>query len=66
MTRDDEPWFLVEVKSSSNARLSPNLVRFQEATGAANVFDLDFVDRDCFESSTPVIVPARTMLSQLC
>ncbi len=69
VTRDGDPWFLVEVKSSSSARLSPHLVRFQKATGAPHAFqvafDLEFVERDCFAETRPVIVPAATFLSQL-
>lgn len=69
VTRDDEPWFLVEVKSSASRSVSPALERFQEQTGAAHAFqvafDADYVDRDCFEASRPLIVPARTLLSQL-
>lgn len=37
--------------------------------GAENAFqiafDLEYVDRDCFEAKRPVIVPASTFLSQL-
>jgi len=69
VARDDRPWFLVEVKRSGAARLSPSLERFQAATGAAHAFqvvlDAPFVERDCFETTRPVIVPARTFLSQL-
>jgi len=69
VTREDTPWFLVEVKASGSARLSPPLARFQEATGAPHAFqvafDLDYVDRDCFEQTRPLIVPAATFLSQL-
>ena len=64
-----EPWFLVEVKASGAASLSPHLGRFQAQTGAAHAFqvalDLPFVERDCFEVRRPVLVPARTLLAQL-
>ncbi len=69
VSRDDRPWFLVEVKRSGNAALSPHLARFQQALGADYAFqaalDLPFVERDCFEATRPVIVPARTLLAQL-
>ncbi len=69
VVRDERPWFLVEVKTSGKAPLSSHLRRFQEATRARHAFqvalDLPYVHRDCFESSTPIIVPARTFLSQL-
>lgn len=69
IVRDDKPWFLVEVKSAGAKRLSPQLEYFQRQTRAMHAFqvafDLEFVDRDCFEVKQPVIVPARTFLSQL-
>lgn len=69
VVRDGKPWFLVEVKSSGKAALSPQLDYYQKQTGALHAFqlamDLPYVDRDCFSVSSPVIVPARTLLSQL-
>ena len=41
----------------------------QAATGAKHAFqvviDLPFVDANCFEKTMPIVVPARTFLSQL-
>ncbi len=69
VSRDDQAWFLIEVKSSSSAPLSKHLQTYQQATGAKHAFqvawDAPYVDRDCFDAQTPVIVPARTLLSQL-
>ena len=69
VTKDDHPWFLVEVKSSANGGISKALFDFQKQTGAPHafqvVFDLPYVDRDCFEHHSPIIVPASTFLSQL-
>jgi len=66
--RDDEPWFLVEAKTA-RTKISSNLGYFQRATGCQHAFqatlDMAFVDIDCFETNDPVIVPARTLLSQL-
>ncbi|MBM3191589.1 MAG: ATP-binding protein [Chlamydiae bacterium] len=68
VTREGKPWFLVEVKSKAKA-LSPALYHFQEATQAAHAFqvafDLPYVDRNCFEEKGPILVPAKTFLSQL-
>lgn len=68
ITRDDSPWFLVEVKSS-DAPLSPHLAYFQKATNAPHAFqaqiDAPFVQADCFSHTRPIKVPARTLLSQL-
>ena len=69
VTRDRQPWFLVEVKSSRKAGLSDSLRYFQQQTGAPHAFqiamDAEFVARDCFEHSSPIIVPAKTLLAQL-
>lgn len=66
--RDGTPWFLVEVKQS-DTQLSPNLKHFHEATGARHAFqvvlDLDHEPIDCFDYTRPIVVPARTFLSQL-
>ncbi len=68
VVRDGEPWFLVEVKSRSSA-LSPLLGYFQKQIHCPHAFQVvtqaDYVDKDCFTHTTPVIVPARTLLSQL-
>jgi len=69
VTKDDHPWFLVEAKYSNNQSISDNLYRFQKATKAEHafqvVYDLDYIDADCFVHKQPVIVPAKTFLSQL-
>ena len=69
VTREQQPWFLAEVKSSGRAGLSPALKYFQGQTRARHAFqvalDLEFVERDCFETNTPTVVPAKTFLSQL-
>lgn len=68
VTRNRKPWFVVEVKTS-DTHLSPALARMQTATGATHAFQvvmsLPFVEADCFGTTKPVIVPARTFLSQL-
>lgn len=69
VSRDRQPWFLVEVKSSRNAKLADSLQYFQGQTQAPYAFqvamDAEFVDRDCFEQSAPIIAPGKTFLSQL-
>jgi predicted AAA+ superfamily ATPase len=68
VVRDGVPWFLVESKLSEES-LSPNLAYFQQQTGAQHAFQVlgtaDFVNADAFTRSTPSIVPAMTLLSQL-
>lgn len=69
VSRNRRPWFLVEVKHSGKESLSPSLAYYQQQTGASHAFqvaiDEEFVERDCFEHQTPIIVPAKTFLSQL-
>ena len=68
VVRDRKPWFFVEAKKGED-RLSPELARFQRLTGAAHafqvVYDVPFAERDLFECKEPVVVPARTLFSQL-
>lgn len=68
VVKDGSPWFLVEVKSRDE-NMSSNLAHYQRLTGAKHAFqvvlDAAYVDRDCFDVSSPVVVPARTFLSQL-
>ena len=68
VTKDEKPWFLVEVKVKNTA-LSPTLSYFQEQTKAPHafqvVFDLPYVNKDCFKENDPVVVPAKTFFSQL-
>ncbi len=66
--RDGDPWFLVEAKHGRPG-LSPHLAYFQKQTGARHAFqvsiDADYVDADCFSHTTPIVVPAKTLFSQL-
>jgi uncharacterized protein len=68
VVRDRKPWCLVEVKQSDTA-LSRALPYFQTQVQAAHalqvVMDLPFEPVDCFAAPRPVVVPARTLLSQL-
>ena len=68
VVRDGKPWFLVEVKQADTA-LSPALARFQARLKAPHAFqvvvELPYVDADCFARHEPVVVPARSFLSQL-
>jgi predicted AAA+ superfamily ATPase len=68
VTKDKKPWFLVEVKTKAKG-ISPALYYFQKETGAPHAFqvafDLPFVNKNCFEEKGPILVPVRTLLSQL-
>jgi len=67
--RDGKPWFLAEVKHRE-ASISPALKVFQDQLNAPFAFqlvvDANYVNADCFaRPGGPIIVPARTFLSQL-
>jgi predicted AAA+ superfamily ATPase len=68
VVRDRKPWFLVEVKTG-DTRLSDSLAYFKQETKAKHAFqavlELPYIALDCFSRTDPVVVPARTLLSQL-
>ena len=69
VSRNGEPWFLVEVKNGNRSGISKNLYHFHQELGADHAFQVSleapYVDRSCFEAKMPIIVSARTFLSQL-
>lgn len=69
VSRDKKPWFLVEVKLSQKEAISKNLKFFQEKIKARHAFqvvlDMEYIPKDCFKHAAPIIVPARTFLTQL-
>ncbi|MFC1543665.1 ATP-binding protein [Gemmatimonadota bacterium] len=67
--REGKPWFLVEVKHSDET-LGASLAYFQTQLKAPFAFQVvveaDYVDANCFTPRDgPLVVPARTFLSQL-
>ena len=68
VTQDNRPWFLAEVKNAET-HLAPSLALMQVQTGARHAFQVvieePYVAADCFRHNKPVVVPARTFLSQL-
>ena len=69
VVRDGSPWFLVEAKHHDES-LSKTLTYFQKQIKAPFAFqvvmDAGYVDADCFSKPRdPVVVPAKTFLSQL-
>lgn len=69
VVKNNDPWFLVEVKYANNTSISENLYFYQERLSAPHAFqviiDMPYVHEDCFIHATPIKVPARTFLSQL-
>ena len=69
VVRDGKPWFLVEVKLHEED-VGSALKYYQEKTKAPFAFqvviDADYVNADCFAKPRgPMVVPAKTLLSQL-
>ncbi len=69
VVRNNKPWFLVEAKLSANNRISSNLEYFQKQLACPHAFqvvmNLEYINKNCFNYKTPIIVPASTFLSQL-
>lgn len=69
VTKDNDPWFLVEAKHSGKQAITSTLRSMHQLLQTEHAFqvcyDLPFVDKNCFECHDPTIVPARTFLSQL-
>lgn len=69
VARDGKPWFLVEVEQRDE-KVGRALEYFQKQLDAPHAFqvvlDTDYVGADCFAKHRgPLVVPARTFLSQL-
>lgn len=68
VVRDNKPWFLVEVKNS-DISLSKSLSYFHQQLNTQHAFqvvlDLEYAEVDCFTYHDPVVVSAKTFLSQL-
>lgn len=69
VVRDGRPWFLVEAKLGEGP-MGPALGAYQTKLKAPHAFQVvvqtDYVDSNCFaEPRGPLLVPARTFLSQL-
>lgn len=69
VTKNKKPWFIVEAKNSGHKAISRWLYYYQEKLNVPYAFqigfDLPYVDQDCFKFKEPIIVPAKTFLSQL-
>ena len=67
MTKDEQPWVLVEVKTSAQPGLSGHLAYFQRQLGASHAFqvcvDMPYVDKDVFSYHVPIIAGAHPLVS---
>ena len=69
VTKNNQPWIMVECKYSAKDSISKNLYYFRERLEVPHifqvVFDNPYKDIDCFSLKDINIVPAKTFLSQL-
>ena len=67
--KNHKPWMLIETKYRNNRSISPHLYYFQNQLKADYaiqvVIEMDYIDQTCFIGPEPLIVPAKTFLSQL-
>jgi len=67
--KNNKPWILIEVKHKNNKSISPHLYYFQNQLNVEYalqvVIEMDYVNKNCFVGPEPLIVPAKTFLSQL-
>lgn len=69
VTKDKNPWILVEVKSKESKTLTPSLKHFYEALEPSFAFQVcmekEEVKKNPFLAKRPMIIPAETLLSYL-
>jgi len=69
VSKNGLPWFLVEVKNGNSKTISPHLKYFHKELQTAHAFqvvlNLPYEPVNCFSQTNPIIVPAKTFLSQL-
>lgn len=69
ITRQNQPWMIIEVKSSYHKSISSSLHYYKEILNPEFMFqisfDSDYEDTDCFSQSEKVKFPVLTFLSQL-
>lgn len=69
ISKDNQPWIMLEVKRSVKEKLSSNLLAFNEQINAPHVlqlaFDMPYQEIDCFDLKEAKIVPLKTFLAQL-
>ncbi|NCT57746.1 MAG: ATP-binding protein [Legionella sp.] len=69
ITKNNQPWILVEVKLSLNKSISSSLHHFHEQLKPNFTFqvvcNMEYVQKNCFDQPGLHIVPLKTFLSQL-
>ena len=69
VSKNNYPYILVESKNSPNANLAKSLSFYQKELKVPFAFQVynsdEYIDKNCFKYTEPIIVPAKTFLSQL-
>jgi uncharacterized protein len=68
LTKNNKPWIMIEVKKADES-LSSSLIYFYNHLKPEHAFqvviDMDYKNINCFDYTSPTVVPAKTFLSQL-
>ena len=68
ITKDGIPYIMLESKAS-DLHISKSLINFSENLkphfAMQTVFNMPYVGKSCFQSREPIVVPMKTLLSQL-
>ncbi len=68
ITKDQQPYLMIESKAS-NTTISKYLLNFAEQLkpkyAFQSVFNMDYIDKNVFYLNKPMVVPVKTLLSQL-
>ena len=69
ITKGGDPWIMLETKISNDKRFSKSFLYFHKQLKPTYtlqvVHNMDYVNQSCFIGPDPLIVPAKTFLSQL-
>ena len=68
ITKDQQPYLMIESKTSEK-NISKALLSFSEQIkpkySFQTVFNMDYVEKDIFQLNKPMVIPLKTLLSQL-
>lgn len=69
ISKNNIPWLIAEVKHSQEKQISKPLISFHKILNTNHafqiVYNMDYIDADCFNAGEPLIVPLKTFLAQL-
>lgn len=68
ITKNHQPYLMIESKAS-NKNISKSLLDFSDQLkpkySFQSVFNMDYVEKDVFQLNKPMVIPLKTLLSQL-